>query len=467
MFRLHRRLVVVFTIALIFVFTITKYKKREFYVNNLDGLNLTPPFSNQTHQENQVYKPVPQENPSNISNSKPEEKQEEKFLTYLPHSGFHNQRIALENAILLARYLNRTLLVPPVYLGDAQSWKPFDDLSAALEKRTKLGMAACSKYSGLPPTKGPKKCALYSGWTMLPWSSIYSLDSLQGFVRLRERDSMSISSLEQYGININQDIHFIKDTSLYDYRIFDYFPPGYIVGKYEQKIMVSELQEISDKLLHIGSIFGNLRVTTLLRGNAKEYKYILDKLQFTNPTLIRGSQSIVNQLGGMGNYLGIHLRVGDGAFSYKVEENARGILELMARMLPVVNGEGNEDQYEEKHPTLSGCLNRNPITVAKSPLVYLATDARNPRERTDFSPIFDRFPCTFILSDFIDSSASIHEENPWDGTSIHKYLVPMIDAITVAKGEFYVGTNQSTFSMFVRRMHNHYLGRPDPLKLKY
>jgi len=35
-----------------------------------------------------------------------------KFLSYLPHSGFHNQRIALENALVLARLLNRTLLVP-------------------------------------------------------------------------------------------------------------------------------------------------------------------------------------------------------------------------------------------------------------------------------------------------------------------------------------------------------------------
>ncbi|KAL0579940.1 hypothetical protein ABG067_008594, partial [Albugo candida] len=31
---------------------------------------------------------------------------EEKYITYLPHSGFHNQRIELENALLLASYLN-------------------------------------------------------------------------------------------------------------------------------------------------------------------------------------------------------------------------------------------------------------------------------------------------------------------------------------------------------------------------
>lgn len=34
---------------------------------------------------------------------------DEKFLGYLPHSGFHNQRMALQNAMVLATYLNRTL----------------------------------------------------------------------------------------------------------------------------------------------------------------------------------------------------------------------------------------------------------------------------------------------------------------------------------------------------------------------
>ena len=34
---------------------------------------------------------------------------DEKYLGFLPHSGFHNQRIALENALLLGFLLNRTV----------------------------------------------------------------------------------------------------------------------------------------------------------------------------------------------------------------------------------------------------------------------------------------------------------------------------------------------------------------------
>src|SRR5690242_15261885 len=51
---------------------------------------------------------------------------EEKFLAYFSHSGYHNQRIALENALLLAKLLNRTLLLPPAVLGRPLPWASFD-----------------------------------------------------------------------------------------------------------------------------------------------------------------------------------------------------------------------------------------------------------------------------------------------------------------------------------------------------
>ena len=35
-------------------------------------------------------------------NEDEENEDEERYLTYIPHSGFHNQRIALENALFLA-----------------------------------------------------------------------------------------------------------------------------------------------------------------------------------------------------------------------------------------------------------------------------------------------------------------------------------------------------------------------------
>ncbi|KAL7340940.1 hypothetical protein BJY59DRAFT_112990 [Rhodotorula toruloides] len=56
-------------------------------------------------------KPLPRPRLPNL------EDREERYLGFLPHSGYHNQRIALQNALLLGKLLNRTVLVPPIWIG--------------------------------------------------------------------------------------------------------------------------------------------------------------------------------------------------------------------------------------------------------------------------------------------------------------------------------------------------------------
>ncbi|KAG9070288.1 hypothetical protein KI688_009625 [Linnemannia hyalina] len=66
-----------------------------------------------------------------------------KYITFLPHSGFHNQRTELENALLLARLLNRTLIMPKVYLGPPMPWLKFNLLHSRLLYQTKIGLEHC------------------------------------------------------------------------------------------------------------------------------------------------------------------------------------------------------------------------------------------------------------------------------------------------------------------------------------
>lgn len=66
-----------------------------------------------------------------------------KYITFLPHSGFHNQRTELENALLLARLLNRTLIMPKVYLGPPMPWLTFPMLHSRLLYQTKIGLEHC------------------------------------------------------------------------------------------------------------------------------------------------------------------------------------------------------------------------------------------------------------------------------------------------------------------------------------
>ncbi|GAA5897373.1 hypothetical protein JCM6882_001870 [Rhodosporidiobolus microsporus] len=51
-----------------------------------------------------------------------------RYLGFLPHSGYHNQRIALQNALLLGKLLNRTVLLPPVWIGWPVPTQYYSDL---------------------------------------------------------------------------------------------------------------------------------------------------------------------------------------------------------------------------------------------------------------------------------------------------------------------------------------------------
>ncbi|GAA5875903.1 hypothetical protein JCM16303_004037 [Sporobolomyces ruberrimus] len=55
--------------------------------------------------------------------------EETRYIGFLPHSGVHNQRIALQNALLLGKLLGRTVLVPPIWIGWPISTEPYNDLA--------------------------------------------------------------------------------------------------------------------------------------------------------------------------------------------------------------------------------------------------------------------------------------------------------------------------------------------------
>lgn len=95
---------------------------------------------------------------------------EERYLSYNPHSGFHNQRIALTNAILLANMLNRTLLVPPVRLGKAIGWKDKATLQGLLENDRKDTARVQTCLGGNDVWENPaeeveSQCRTYSEYT--------------------------------------------------------------------------------------------------------------------------------------------------------------------------------------------------------------------------------------------------------------------------------------------------------------
>ncbi|RHZ45384.1 hypothetical protein Glove_680g25 [Diversispora epigaea] len=243
---------------------------------------------------------------------------EEKFMTYFTHSGYHNQLNALENALLLAKLLGRTLLLPPALLGPPIPWGKYSKLYERLLTTTKTGLEHCKRIS--KDFQLPVECLNYFAHTKVSWDFLLNMEPLRKWHPIIDRWEQSFEWLEQ-NLNINRinDIYSIKDSTLYDYCIYDSPPPMsketiYFTSKYKRKIDLNSLAKIKKKIIHFGSLFGMNRIIVEKPENLEYQKFIEKHLIPNNEILLKISNNIIKQLGGVGNYIGIHIRVTDGFF---------------------------------------------------------------------------------------------------------------------------------------------------------
>ncbi|KAF9286384.1 hypothetical protein BGZ68_002955 [Mortierella alpina] len=178
-------------------------------------------------------------------------KEGERFLGYIPHSGFHNQLQTLETAIRLAAYLNRTLLLPPLHLSrkkQALVWKEPSIMLQQWADRNRTGVEYCrdvdtsnwprvtrKQLEAMPEQerKRDRECRFYHSWTTVPWTYFYDipkvLESVVGTggqtepVRVLDRPVMSLEWLHEH-LQIrdpSKEIYYFNETARYQYRIVD------------------------------------------------------------------------------------------------------------------------------------------------------------------------------------------------------------------------------------------------------
>ena len=122
---------------------------------------------------------------------------EEKFISYLPHSGFHNQHGSLMNAIMLAYLTNRTLIVPPVLVyyfpPSYQFYHLYDNLKEILNIKS-YRTNHCMKKSKnddaddyIDGSYCRKRYSKYDKFTMLNWDQIFDLSQVKKYVRIVNR----------------------------------------------------------------------------------------------------------------------------------------------------------------------------------------------------------------------------------------------------------------------------------------
>jgi len=378
----------------------------------------------------------------------------ERYLAYLPHSGFHNQRITLENALLLAKYLDRTLLVPPVFLGPATEWRLFDVLLRRILLQTKRGLDHCGRILKGEPL--PAECLNYYSWTTVQWDFFYDMGKIREKQPWRFRADHSFAWMETHlGVDRHKDIKIVEDRAHYDYQIYD--NPNSATplnrARYMRRLDLQELQDVPHRVLHMGSLFATGRVLAELPEHKEYQQFLRRTMILSTPILVKTSNAIVEKLGGLGNFIGLHLRVGDGMFV----EPAPANIENMFKNLVNITGIQPIANYQN-HGTVAGKQLAAPLRLThqecrarqaeggKFRTIYIATDGVYPRRNILFRKLFDHFPCIFSLDDFSEHLQELKEMRNTDGVGLSKDLIPMVDAVVSAKGRYFLGTPKSTFS---------------------
>ncbi|EIE86985.1 hypothetical protein RO3G_11696 [Rhizopus delemar RA 99-880] len=318
--------------------------------------------------------------------------EEQRYLAYLPHSGLSNQRIELANALLLAHMLNRTLIIPPAFLGNVFGWMPGEQLMDHISWLTtpKPFTKLCQKPtpSKLMTYIRQSRCDEYRHLGIMPWSELHDLSPLMPDIKYKFQDIMSINTIqEDLGLS-DQDIYIYNDTQLYDWRLYENTPLGITV------------------------------------------------------------QSIVEYLGGKGSFMSIHFRTADWPFKKEMPVNLQKFIKDMTDMVGPYKSKECMQVSPEKDSgvTVGKMVNVYIATDHKNP----------KGEYSAILPWFHEFPCTTTLNDIpahLFAPLDDLRDMASPSKSLKSFLIPLIDAMVAAHAKRVLTTPRSTFSKYIEQLH--------------
>ncbi|GAA5886392.1 hypothetical protein JCM5296_001893 [Sporobolomyces johnsonii] len=266
---------------------------------------------------------------------------EVKYLSFENHSGFHNQRKSLVNALTLAHLLNRTLLLPPARLGNPIPWGPDMNNRLVFSERCKAGL-----LPDLPIARSPSLHAVATGevcddperWSYVGWEYLVTPKLLEGrqlVDRWNSSHDWFTASLEEGGLGLEaDDIHSFVDDDRRSYQLYDTRSTPTDLGLFRSRIDIPDLLEsplAQKRLLKFGSLFSGARLNL-----AKEEN--LRALIETNELMIlqsAGLDAISDEARDrLGSYVAVHARVGgqekSSVFSQKAQTNMLRVFRKLA-----------------------------------------------------------------------------------------------------------------------------------------
>ncbi|CDH60249.1 hypothetical protein RO3G_13655 [Lichtheimia corymbifera JMRC:FSU:9682] len=444
---------------------------------------LNPPPNGDNHDNDEQQQPTPtppiEQEQQQQQQDAPSYDPDEKFITFFTHSGFQNQLIQVENGILLAWYLNRTLILPRALLGEAFGWSYFGKLhlehmlhDPVKENDSTMPATDICEFLADDLAFWDVPCPDRSRHSVVPFDEIFDLSWAKEHVRIVLRERSDFDWLEEKyhirragvpdqgnGSYVDGDILFFKGATRYDWRIFDTPRKSHRLGKYAESLDIFELRKRQEKLIHFSSLFGTGKLPIRRPEHYEFLRTLQRSITYRHPAVLAVAEQIVETLGGQGNFIGLHVRSGDGWFVKALPENIYSIVSQIGKALESRSSTSQQQKVitssTSTPPNLQQCL-----TMAKrgeATMIYLATDARSPRDNPAFAPIWQRYPCTFTLDEVISLEAWDALDrvlDPNTGNSMRKFLLPLVDASVASRGWFFIGSKGSTFSGYIYRLHD-------------
>ncbi|KAI7847352.1 hypothetical protein BDC45DRAFT_526282 [Circinella umbellata] len=399
----------------------------------------------------------------------------EKYLAFYPHSGFHNQRIALVNALMLAERLNRTLLLPPVILGEPIHWRKYDSLESFHRRITKAHLDHCRDaliQQVDPENINSERCLASYRYTSLRWDRLFDMSALKQRVRIRYRDDYDRTYLQRKYNITQQETYHVKDSILYDYRIADTKEHTKPLQKYQRELYLQDLQAIPKRLISFGSLFGTGRVMASTPEAQELRDFLFKQFVFSRkalPDLFDEAEAIIRRIGGDGSYVSMHARVGDSIFERfsgdvmgKLWRDLQKYAPLVQQPYPsgclTTRTRSINEVEQDTHSNTKAILNWETKQTSRPLVIFMATDSRDPHNDPLFEQIFQLFPCIVTLNDMFDFKQSklFHMVNPEDGVKYGKFLVPFLDGLIASHAQEFTGSMWSTFSSYIKFLHQQY-----------
>ncbi|CAG8731345.1 39939_t:CDS:2 [Gigaspora margarita] len=340
-----------------------------------------------------------------------------KVFNLLPHGGFNNQRIALENAIFLAWFLNRTLIIPPILLFEGftpAKYRSYDELYNFLSQHIRPDKNQF-KYCF---QEDQKNCTMMT-YTMYNWEELLDFTFLKHHIKYIHRQDFDYKHL-LVSLNIYDSTEVYVTGNEHKYQQRYYYDVTSIIelGKFKERVNLIDLNQRSEQLIHFGSAFSSGRIVRQLLESTEFWNKLMKEMLPNNPTLIYIVDKIINKIGGINSFIGVHARLKGGSF----DKNQNDIIQELIKRI--------KEDFED-----GVCLTTK---------IFLATDLN--RNHISLKPFFQTFSCIYVLNDFNDLLEPLEFlKNPSDGMILYEFLIP--------KGSKLYGSDKSTFSAYARRLN--------------